>query len=208
MSGRILVADDNVRVLGLVGGILRSAGYEVDTVEGGGAAVEAASGNRFDLIVLDGMMPDVDGFEACEAIRRLPGHRHTPVLFLTGMTDDATFEDAIEVGADEVLAKPIRRSTLLLRVRSLLRVGALVGAQEQFQAEIRGITETISSLDEPLLRLREETARLAAATDLPPAAAERLEQLRAAEQELADRIHQLGRVIDGVAVVAPDPDAA
>ena len=197
---RILVADDNVQVLGLVGSILRSAGYEVTACEGGGAAVEAARETAFDLILLDGMMPDLDGFEVCEYIRRIPRHRHTPVVFLTGMTDDSAFEDAIEVGADEVLPKPIRRSTLLMRVRSLLRVGQLLNAQNRFQEELGAITQTLWDLKGPLRRTRDASTRLAA--EEGPSA-----ELASAVSELEEGGASLHRAIDGMAVIAPGDGA-
>ncbi|MCO4772410.1 MAG: response regulator [Deltaproteobacteria bacterium] len=203
---RILVADDNVQVLHLVEAILRSAGYDVVACEGGVSAVEAARDQRFDLILLDGMMPDVDGFEACEIIRTFPRHTHTPVVFLTGMTDDGAFEDAIEVGADEVLAKPIRRSSLLLRVRSLLRVGQLLGAQERFQGELRSITESLGALAEPLERIREGVATLDAHPQLPADLVPRVADLLRAEREITDLAQGLSEVIDGVALVVPDSE--
>ena len=197
---RILVADDNVQVLGLVGSILRSAGYEVTACEGGGAAVEAARETAFDLILLDGMMPDLDGFEVCEYIRRIPGHRHTPVVFLTGMTDDSAFEDAIEAGADEVLPKPIRRSTLLMRVRSLLRVGQLLNAQNRFQEELGAITQTLSHLKGPLRRTRDASTRLTA--EEGPSS-----ELASAVSELEEGVASLHRAIDDMAVIAPGDGA-
>ena len=206
MTVRILVADDNVQALGLVTAILQAAGYDVTSCDGGIRAVDAAAASHFDLIMLDGMMPDVDGFEACELIRKLPGHAHTPVVFLTGITDDGAFEDAIEAGADEVIAKPIRRSSLLLRVRSLLRVGQLIGAQESFQAELSSISETLVSLVSPLDRIRARSATLGSHSELPEALRGDVLDLQAAESELVELTKHLRKVIDGMAVVAPAPD--
>lgn len=205
MTTRILVADDNVQALGLVTAILQSAGYDVTACDGGIGAVDAAAAHRFDLIVLDGMMPDVDGFEACELIRKLPGHAHTPVVFLTGITDDGAFEDAIEVGADEVIAKPIRRSSLLLRVRSLVRVGQLVGAQESFQAELSSISETLLSFMDPLARVRAHSAAIQTHSELPESLRSDVTDLQSAEGELLKLTRRLQSVIDGMAVAAPEP---
>jgi|GEM_PF-5575283 len=207
MTTRILVADDNVQVLGLVTAILESAGYDVTACDGGVGAVDAAAAQRFDLILLDGMMPELDGFEACELIRKLPGHRHTPVVFLTGITDDGAFEDAIEVGADEVLPKPIRRSSLLLRVRSLLRVGQLVRAQESFQAELSNISETLESFVGSLDRVRAHSAAIDAHRELPESLKSEATGLKAAESELVELTQRLVSVIDGMAVAAPEPSS-
>jgi DNA-binding response OmpR family regulator len=127
-------------------------------------------------------------------------------VFLTGITDDGAFEDAIEAGADEVIAKPIRRSSLLLRVRSLLRVGQLIGAQESFQAELSSISETLVSLVSPLDRIRARSATLGSHSELPEALRGDVLDLQAAESELVELTKHLRKVIDGMAVVAPAPD--
>jgi CheY-like chemotaxis protein len=182
IAPRVLVADDNVQVLSLVESILRSAGYEVVACEGGVSAVEHAQAEHFDLILLDGMMPEVDGFEACEIIRGFPHHARTPVAFLTGLTDDGTFEDATEVGADEVLSKPIRRSSLLLRVRSLLRLSRLETEREDALRGRSALTTLIlRDLEGPL---RAVGASVAALEQAATSSAAPLGDLREAERSL------------------------
>ena len=189
---RVLVADDNVQVLGLVESILRSAGYEVVPCEGGVSAVEAAEAGPFDLILLDGMMPDLDGFEACEIIRRFPHHARTPVAFLTGLTDDGTFEDATEVGADEVLAKPIRRSSLLLRVRSLLRLSRLQAEREAFRSSRTELTELLlGDLERPMTLIRSRALALQNDARLPPDLADLVRDLLGAEGDLQGIVRNL-----------------
>lgn len=189
---RILVADDNVQVLGLVEAILRSEGYEVTLCEGGEAAIQAARSGAFDLILLDAMMPDVDGFDACEAIRTFPHLAGTPVVFLTGMTDEGTFEDATEVGADEVLSKPIRRSSLLLRVRSLLRLSALRADRDRSLAERAELTELLlSDLERPMNLVRHRATALAASPELPDSLRAGVEDLLHAEGSLASIVRNL-----------------
>lgn len=189
---RILVADDNVQVLGLVEAILRSAGYDVVLCEGGEPAVQAASAEPFDLILLDGMMPDLDGFETCETLRRLPHHAHTPIVFLTGMTDEGTFEDATEVGADEVLSKPIRRSSLLLRVRSLLRLSRLRAERDQSFEDRVELTELLlGDLERPMNTVRHRARALAAYPDLPPELQSAARDLLGAERSLASVVRNL-----------------
>jgi len=184
-SPSILVADDNVQSLGLVASILRSAGYEVVAVEGGGPAVDAARSNPFDLILLDGMMPDLDGFEACEQIRQLPSHTDTPIVFLTGMTDEGTLQDATEVGADEVLAKPIRRSGLLLRVGSLLRLGRLRAERDKSRDQRAELIDLVlGDLEGPINVLRARLGTLQASEELPSSLGRALEDLAAAELRL------------------------
>jgi len=189
---RILVADDNVQVLGLVDSILRSAGYEVTICEGGESAVKAAREEPFDLILLDGMMPDLDGFEACEMIRKVPQHQGTPIVFLTGMTDDGTFEDATEVGADEVLPKPIRRSSLLLRVRSLLRLSRIRAERDRSLEERVELTELLlGDLERPINLVRHRATALGADPSLPPALQPAVRDLLAAERSLASIVRNL-----------------
>ncbi len=198
---RILVADDNVQILALVGSILRSAGFEVVTCERGGQAVELAQQNRFDLILLDAMMPDMDGFDVCELMRSRRSTAVTPIAFITGMTDQSTFEDAVEVGADEVLAKPVSRGSLLIRVRSLLRLGRLRGELEEARALVQeqreqlmtsrreraDLTELLlSDLERPLNVIRARSASLAGAVRLPANARDAARDMLEAEAGLQE----------------------
>src|SRR5262249_36731539 len=80
---------------------------------------------RPDLVLLDVLMPGIDGFETCRAIRLLPVVGDTPVLFLTALGDLNTHKAALDSGADDFLTKPLNRTELLIRVRSLLRIKQL-----------------------------------------------------------------------------------
>ena len=143
---RILIADDNVQLLGLMRSILESAGYDVTVCEDGGQVIEWARTQVFDILVLDALMPNVDGFEACEAIRAEGPNRETPVVFLTGMAEDATYEDAVEVGADEVLSKPLNRSSLLLRLRSLRRLSEARRERDRRASELDAVRAALEGL--------------------------------------------------------------
>jgi two-component system, sensor histidine kinase and response regulator len=202
-AARILVADDNAQILALIGSILRSEGFDVVTCERGARAVELAAEQPFDLILLDAMMPDMDGFDACEQIRRGPKTATVPIAFITGMTDESTFEDAVEAGADEVLSKPVSRGSLLLRVRSLLRLGRL---REQRQSawdlirqqrdqllasrrEREDLTELLlADLEQPLNVIRARSGRLADG-DPPP------DEVRRAARDLVDAERSLQEVV-------------
>lgn len=208
-AASILVADDNVQSLGLVATILRSAGYEVLAVEGGGAAVDAAKANAFDLIMLDGVMPDLDGFEACEQIRALPEHEDTPIVFLTGMTDEGTLQDATEVGADEVLVKPIRRSGLLLRVGSLLRIGRMRAERDRSRSQRAELIDLVlGDLEGPLNVLRARVGQLQTSEEIPTELDRAVEDLAAAELRL-DRARRtlldVQRAADGRLRLRPRP---
>jgi two-component system, OmpR family, response regulator MprA len=118
-AGRVLVVDDDRRLRDMLRRALESAGYEVDAAEDGGRALAAISGRTFDLVVLDVLMPGVDGLGVA---RRLRGRGDPiPILMLTardGVTDRVA---GLDSGADDYLVKPFSIDELLARVRALLR---------------------------------------------------------------------------------------
>ena len=121
----VLVVDDNLQNREVAEGHLVGAGYQATQAEGGAQALAMLETQRPDLILLDVLMPGMDGFETCRRIRALPVAADTPVLFLTALGDLATHKAALDSGADDFLTKPINRTELLIRVRSLLRIKRL-----------------------------------------------------------------------------------
>jgi DNA-binding response OmpR family regulator len=121
-SDRILVVDDVAQNRLLVAAHLATAGYEVVCADGGETAVAEFRAAPPALVLLDILMPKIDGFETCRRLRGLPGGADTPIVFLTALCDLGTHQAALEAGADDFLTKPINRTELLLRVRSLLRI--------------------------------------------------------------------------------------
>jgi two-component system sensor histidine kinase/response regulator len=121
----VLVVDDNFQNREVAEGHLVGAGYEAIQAEGGAEALAIIERQRPDLVLLDVLMPGMDGFETCRRIRALPEVGDTPVLFLTALGDLATHKAALDSGADDFLTKPINRTELLIRVRSLLRIKRL-----------------------------------------------------------------------------------
>ncbi|HVJ15937.1 MAG TPA: response regulator [Polyangiaceae bacterium] len=119
---RVLVVDDNAQNRAVAEGQLVSAGYEVETAEHGEAGLEMFSRREPDLVLLDILMPGIDGIETCRRMRQLPGGQDTPIVFVTAHGDLETQRQALESGGDDFLSKPIQRIELLLRVRSLLRI--------------------------------------------------------------------------------------
>ena len=101
------------------------AGYQAIQAESGEQALALIEEQRPDLVLLDVLMPGMDGFETCRQIRMLPVVGDTPVLFLTALGDLGTHKQALDSGADDFLTKPINRTELLIRVRSLLRIKQL-----------------------------------------------------------------------------------
>ena len=119
---RILVVEDEVKMAGLLKRGLEEEGYAVDLHRTGQDGVWAAAENPYDAIVLDVMLPDVDGFEVCRQIRA--GGHWAPVLMLTARTAVADRVAGLDAGADDYLTKPFSFSELLARLRALVRRGA------------------------------------------------------------------------------------
>jgi len=152
----ILVVDDNAQNRAVARGHLAAAGYAVELADGGQAALAAVEGAPPDLILLDILMPGMDGFETCRRLRARPGGDAVPIVFLTALGDLETHQHAIDAGADDFLSKPINRVELLLRVRSLVRLKRL---QEEL---VRGV-ELIRTQRDALVaaqRRREELTGL------------------------------------------------
>ncbi len=128
-KGKVLVVDDEEDLRCAVGLMLEGAGYAVCTACDGREALEAFDREHPDLVVMDVMMPDMDGFAACRAIReRTPD---VPLLFLSAKHDISDMEEGFGLGADDYLAKPFRQQELLLRVGALLRRASRPAALEQ-----------------------------------------------------------------------------
>ena len=115
---RILVVDDEESILQFVSYNLRKEGYDVTTATDGEAALELAAASPFDLVVLDIMLPGVDGYEVC---RRLRAAGDTPVLFLSARDTELDKVVGLELGGDDYLAKPFGVRELIARVKALLR---------------------------------------------------------------------------------------
>jgi two-component system OmpR family response regulator len=119
---RVLVAEDNARMAGLLRRGLEENGYAVDVVGDGPDAVWMGEENQYAAIVLDVMLPSLDGFEVC---RRLRGHgQWAPVVMLTARTGVADRVEGLDAGADDYLAKPFSFAELAARLRALVRRGA------------------------------------------------------------------------------------
>ena len=118
---KILVVDDEKTLVKGIKFNLENEGYQVECAYDGAAAVELARNNRFDLLILDVMMPEVDGLEACMRIREFS---NVPIIMLTAKSEDADKLMGFECGADDYLTKPFNILELKARVRALLRRAA------------------------------------------------------------------------------------
>src|SRR5689334_17485118 len=118
-----LVVDDDATTRYLARETLEGTGFAVEQAEDGAAAVEAFEHFRPDIVLLDVMMPKLDGFGACAALRKLEAGKHVPVLMMTGLDDSDSINRAYEVGATDFITKPIAWPLLRHRVRYMLRAG-------------------------------------------------------------------------------------
>ncbi|HET6151293.1 MAG TPA: hybrid sensor histidine kinase/response regulator [Polyangia bacterium] len=121
----VLVIGDNLQSREVTEGHLVSSGFDAVLADSGEVGLLRFQDRRPDLVLLDVVMPRMDGFETCRRLRMLPGGTDTPVLFLTALGDLGTHKAALDSGADDFLTKPINRAELLIRIRSLLRVRRL-----------------------------------------------------------------------------------
>lgn len=122
MAGRILVVDDVATNRIVMKVKLTAACYAVEQAENGKDALRLARETKPDLVLLDVMMPDMNGVEVCRALKADPETADIPVVLITALSDGAAKMEGLEAGADDFLCKPVEEVTLLARVRSLLRV--------------------------------------------------------------------------------------
>ncbi len=117
----ILLVDDEPDILEIVGYNLTAEGYHVITAENGVEAVKIAKKKKPQLIILDVMMPEMDGIEACEQIRKIPELSDTIITFLTARGEDYSQMAGFDAGADDYITKPIKPKVLVSKVNALLR---------------------------------------------------------------------------------------
>lgn len=152
---RILVIDDNALNRQVAEGHLVAAGYAVVLAESGERGIAAFREKTPDLVLLDVLMPGIDGFQTCKELKALPAGRDIPVVFLTALGDLDSHQRAMESGADDFLTKPINRTELLIRVRSLLWV-------KRLRDELTQGYELIRAQRDALIRAQRQKEELSA----------------------------------------------
>jgi len=118
---KILLVDDDIDILEIVGFNLEAEGYEIVKAHNGKEAVQIAKKELPNLIILDVMMPEMDGIEACEQLRKIPELKRTIITFLTARGEDYSQVAGFDSGADDYITKPIKPKLLVSKVKALLR---------------------------------------------------------------------------------------
>ncbi len=118
---KILVVDDEEDLLELISYNLGKEGYRVTCVASGEAAVHEAKQNLPDLVLLDLLLPSIDGLDVCKTLKADPKTQHIPIIMLTAKSEEADVVTGLELGADDYLTKPFSPRVLLARIRAILR---------------------------------------------------------------------------------------
>jgi len=130
-KSKILIVDDEVDILELIEYNLKQEGYQVFTATNGQEAITVAKKVLPDLILLDVMMPKMDGIEACRLMRTLPEFKQTFMVFLTARNEEYSEIAGFNVGADDYITKPIKPRSLVSRINAILRRTSQPNEQEQ-----------------------------------------------------------------------------
>src|SRR5579859_6882865 len=190
VAGTIVVADDQAANRDLLEELLARQGFKVITVADGAEVIEELMRTRVDLVLMDVMMPHLTGFQACEKIKDNPDTALIPIILITALSDKQDRIEGIKVGADDFLTRPVDRTELLARVRSLLRLKQRTDELERAESVLFSLARSIEGKD-PYThghceRLGEYSVRLG-------------ERVRLAEEQLtalrrAGVIHDIGKV--------------
>ena len=121
---KILLVDDSATTLMMEQMVLRGQAYQIVTAKNGREAVAVAAIEKPDLILLDVVMPEMNGFEACRQLRQLDTTRHVPIIMVTTKGEEQNVETGFESGCSDYITKPINGAELLTKVRSYLENGA------------------------------------------------------------------------------------
>jgi DNA-binding response OmpR family regulator len=121
MRKKILIVEDNSELLELMRLALKQAGFRTATASNGADALTVAQEAAPDAVVLDLVLPELDGFAVCESLRRNPATAGIPIIVLTGLSSEFARLASLEAGADEYVTKPVSLETLVSTIRQLLR---------------------------------------------------------------------------------------
>ncbi|MFN8242206.1 MAG: response regulator [Bacteroidales bacterium] len=161
-KSKILIVDDNVKNLQVLGGFLQNEGFVVEFALDGKSGLEWIDKKDFDLVLLDIMMPEMDGYEVCTIIKSDPYRKDLPVIFITAKTDHESIIKGFETGAVDYITKPFIQSELFARVRTHIeikrsrdRLAEYLKEIEEKSRNIRASIEYAKNIQDALLRTSE-----------------------------------------------------
>ena len=157
---RILVVDDNQANVDILRARLQANGYDVVTAQDGEQALAAVREHAPDLILLDIMMPKVDGIEVCRQLRADDSLPYIPIIMVTAKSESKDVVAALDAGGDEYLTKPVDHASLVARVKSMLRIKALQDTVQQQSAELRQWNSTLEQRVDEQIALVDRLGRL------------------------------------------------
>jgi signal transduction histidine kinase len=156
MKSTVLIVDDNQSSREALESILSQEGYALQMAENGLQALKQADALHPDLILLDVMMPGMDGFEVCRRLRSTPGLAEVPIIMLTALDDNASRLEGIESGADDFLTKPFERQELRARVRTITRLNRYQTLLKQRESLRDMAQRMVTNLEEERMRISRE----------------------------------------------------
>ncbi len=157
MNQTVLIVDDNPTNIQLIASILSDKGVEVEVATSGFDALETVRERPVDLILLDIMMPELNGYDTCEKIKENPEHENIPIIFLTAKTDDESISKGFEVGGVDYLTKPFNAEELIARVKTHIQLknhrAILEQTVEERTAELAKANEELEKANKELQNL-------------------------------------------------------
>lgn len=150
---KILVVDDTPKNIQLVASVLKNEGYKLGFATDGKKALESLKTNKFNLILLDVMMPNLDGYETCKIIKQDPSLKDIPVVFLTAKADNESIIKGFELGAVDYLTKPFNKAELLARIKTHLELKDL---QDNLKAKVEIGLKVVKALNNEIIETQKE----------------------------------------------------
>lgn len=140
-KGRILVVDDNEAIITSISKVLKKEGYKVGYAYDGSTALKKVLTSRYDLILLDITLPDIDGYEVCRSIKENHLTSNIPVIFISILDDDSIYKRGFELGVMDYLKKPVPASELIFRIKNYLRLRETEIKLQQSESFFKSIVE-------------------------------------------------------------------
>jgi len=204
--GRILIIDDSPINLDLLSKTLTRAGFEVAVANSGITALEWLESNETDLILLDIIMPGIDGFETCERLQKNPSTQNIPIIFMTALNDSQDRVKGLSLGAVDYITKPFEQEEILARVKIHLRLRSLTKdlaeKNELLEMEVAASDRTKKTLQERTKELQEITEELEQRVEERTAEVTKaLQQFQEAKIQLmqSEKMSALGELMAGIA---------